>query len=100
MPIYSYLIRPYRVKASIEAEGPNDVRPINYEAEGATSGAIEAVNNRLSDAFGAFGHRFNADESSPIDLDAALISTFGLEAIERLTQSPSYDPGIPSGAQT
>jgi hypothetical protein len=40
------------------------------------------------------------DESTPMDLDAALMSTFGPDAIERTGAIPDYNPEIPEGAQT
>lgn len=101
MPLYRYDIRPYRVSASIDAENGNDTQAIEYEGAATMGGRdVAAVKFRLSDSFGAFGHRFNPEQSTPIDLDAALMSTFGPEAVDRGGAVPSYDPDIPDGAQT
>jgi hypothetical protein len=54
----------------------------------------------LNNAYGAFGHLFNPEASTPTDLDYALFSTFGESNVERLGPTPSYDPGIPEGAVT
>lgn len=100
MPRYSYSIIPYQVSAAIEAADSNDLQSIAYAGSEPAGRDVDAVKFRLSDAYGAFGHRFNIDESTPTDLDAALLSTFGPDAIERTGAIPDYDPQIPEGAQT
>ena len=94
MADYSYQILGYEVTVTMTARDGNESQPITY------SGAkAETVRRRLSLSFGAFGHRFNPDSSTPTDLDAALFSTFG-GLVQRLGATPDYNPGIPEGAQT
>lgn len=94
MRTYSYHILGYDVMATMTAQHNNDTQPIVYSGANA-----EIVRLQLAESFGAFGHRFNPDASTPTDLDAALFATFeGL--VQRLGETPSYDPGIPEGAVT
>lgn len=96
MPNYAYTINePWGVTISLTAEDGNDAQAITYSGPNA-----ELVKSRLSEAYGAFGHIFNPDGDTPIDLDAALMSTFGPGLVERTGATPDYDPGIPQGAQT
>jgi hypothetical protein len=55
----------------------------------------------LNRAYGAFGHGFNVDRTTAIDLDYALFTLNGWQA-ESIGDSrvEGYDPGIPEGAVT
>lgn len=96
MKTYKYLIKHLDVTVTLQAKGPNSSGKIIYEGENR-----EFVMLKLSSTYGAFGHGFNAKGDTPIDLDCALISTFGNDNIEVLGEIiESYDPEIPEGAMT
>jgi hypothetical protein len=97
MTAYSYRVSSYNVTVSVTAPTNNTSAPITYEGQGA---GLEIVRLMLNNAYGAFGHLFNPEASTPTDLDYALFSTFGESNVERLGPTPSYDPGIPEGAVT
>lgn len=94
--VYKYLIKPYNVTVTMESEGPNESGLVKYE------GAFKKIAMLdLSTARGAFGHYFGVTDSTPIDLDYALNSTFGRKNIEVLGEEiKSYDPELPEGAIT
>ena len=95
MTVYSYLIMPYDVTATIDAADGDDAQPIAYT--GNLAGTVQA---RLEFAYGAFGHGFNVGADTPIDLHHALISTFGADAIADLGEPLEYAPNIPDGVLT
>jgi hypothetical protein len=92
MPVYSYRISPYNVIATIDAVDGDDAQPIAYEGLDA-----DDIKAQLQKAYGAFGHRFNPDGDTPIDLHHALVSTFGADAIADLGEPLEYAPNIPDG---
>jgi hypothetical protein len=94
---YQYLVNLYDVVLTIEADNEHDHQPITYQGE---PDDIRGVRNRLSGAYGAFGHAFDPSASTPLDLDAALHKSFNPGLIERLGEAPSYDAGIPPGTLT
>lgn len=97
MPTYSYQVQTYDVTVSMTAANSNTFAPISYEGHTA---AKRIVRSMLDRAYGAFGHTFDPDTSTPTDLDAALNSTFGRENVQRTGAAPNYDPGIPKDAVT
>lgn len=97
MPTYSYQVQPYDVTVSMTAANSNTFAPITYQGRPGAKGMVRSM---LDGAYGAFGHLFDPDTSTPTDLDAALNSTFGRENVQRTGAAPSYDPGIPKNAVT
>lgn len=95
MPIYRYIIKPMGTLITIEAPTSNTTSSIAYSGS-----RVNLTRSRLDGAYGAFGHLFDPDNSTPTDLDAALNSTFGKENVQRIGAAPSYDPGIPEGTIT
>lgn len=95
--LYQYRILGYGLTVSLEAADQNDAQAIAYAG---TSGNVASVKARLSEAYGAFGHRFDPEGSTPLDLHHALVTTFPEGLVEPLTETPSYDPEIPAGAVT
>ncbi len=82
--------------ALLDATDPNTITPLALE--GAAAPALKVALNR---AYGAFGHGFNVDRTTAIDLDYALFTLNDWQA-ESIGDSrvEGYDPGIPEGAVT
>jgi len=95
MPVYQYTIKSMGTVITIEASTSNTAAPIHYSGS-----RVKLTRSRLDGAYGAFGHLFNPDASTPTDLDAALNSIFGAQNVQRTGAKPSYDPGISKDAVT
>lgn len=57
----------------------------------------------LRDAYGAFGHSFDPEFATPIDLHYAVftnLADFNPQVVEGAELVETYDPGIPDGAVT
>lgn len=93
---WRYQVRVYNVTVSLDAETHNTPAPVTYDGN---PDAVYVLKQRLTNAYGAFGHGFDPEVTTATDLDYALFSTFPGD-VTRLTDAPSYDPGIPQGAVT
>ena len=82
--------------ALLDTNDPNTLAPLALE--GAAAPALKVALNR---AYGAFGHGFDVERTTAIDLDYALFTLNGWQP-ESIGDSPveDYDPGIPEGAVT
>jgi hypothetical protein len=93
---YEYLIKePFNVRVFLRAEDPNSWGDVQYTGKWA-----EVVKAKLRSSTGAFGHIFDPDNTSPIDLDYALKTSFPGRIEVKGELIKSYDPGIPKGAAT
>ena len=82
--------------ALLDTTDPNAIVPLALE--GAAAPALKVA---LSRAYGAFGHGFDVERTTAIDLDYALFMLNGWQP-ESIgdSQVEDYDPGIPAGAIT
>jgi hypothetical protein len=65
--------------------------------------AVQNYRFLLQNAYGAFGHSFDTEFTTPIDLHYAVMSNladFNPQVVEGAELVESYDPGIPEGAVT
>lgn len=94
MTRHRYTVTSYDAAVEIDADDPNDPTRITYSGP-----AADALRLRLVGAYGAFGHAFNADGDTLIDLDAALHKTFPGQ-VQHDGPTITYDPGVPDDVQT
>lgn len=82
--------------ALLDTTDPNTIAPLALEGD-----AAPALKVALNRAYGAFGHTFDVEQTTAIDLDYALFTLNGWQA-ESVgdSQVEGYDPGIPAGAVT
>jgi hypothetical protein len=83
-----------------EADSGNYFGPLLWEGNADLIGMAKFY---LESAYGAFGHLFDLEFSSPIDLHYACLSSladYAPEVIEGAEYVEVYDPGIPEGAVT
>lgn len=65
--------------------------------------AVKGYRFLLQNAYGAFGHSFDPEFATPIDLHYAVftnLADFNPQVVEGAELVETYDPGIPDGAVT
>lgn len=81
---------------ALNTSDPNTVTQLDLSGE-----AEIDLKYALQDGYGAFGHSFDVEATTAIDLDYALNQLDGWKIESTGThQVTSYDPGIPAEAQT
>lgn len=82
--------------AALDTEDPNEITPLMLSGD-----AMIDLEFALDRTYGAFGHLFDVEETTAIDLDYALSTLNGWQ-VESTGDSrvTSYDPGIPANAVT
>lgn len=85
---------------SVDSNSPFEPDKIIFDCSSETRKMLE---HRLSFAYGAFGHSFNIESATPIDLHYAVMTTlaeFDPQVVEGSKLVSDYDPGIPEDAET
>lgn len=85
---------------SLSVDDGNESAPQEWEGD---PGLIGWFRSRLGDTYGAFGHLFDTEFATPIDLHYAVFSTlvdYEPVVVEGAELVKTYDPGIPDGAIT
>ena len=88
------------MSVSLGVDDGNESAPQKWEGD---QDLIGWFKSQLEKAYGAFGHTFDSEFATPIDLHYAVFSTLGdydPVVVEGAELVGTYDPGIPEGAVT